>query len=82
MGAVTRKFYDPDNAALGLYQKANQYVSVTTVENPFAGSRRGLGVGLMCFVGEGQVNGEPPTEYYVNENGYTETVQRSFDMYS
>lgn len=65
-------------AAKNLYHSS----PLVSSENPFSGSRNELGVGAFCFAGEGQVNGEPPTKYYTNQNGYMEKVERTFDMFA
>ncbi len=47
----------------------------------FAGTRETFGVGMFCFSGEGQINGQPPTEY-TTKNGYTAEVTRTFDLFA
>ena len=48
----------------------------------FVGARQGLGVGYLCFVGEGQVNGEPQAYYVQDENGSIVEGQRTLDIFA
>ena len=81
IGAIPRNLYNPVEA-VKLYETTNRHIAVSANDNPFKGSRMGLGVGALCFVGEGQINGMPPTQYFTNKNGYEEEVQRTFDMFA
>ena len=80
IGGVARNLYNPVDA-VKLYETTNKRIGTSGMENPFAGARQGLGVGAFCFAGEGRIDGQPPTQYYTNENGYTEEVTRTLDFF-
>ena len=80
IGAVPRNLYNPVDA-VKLYEATNKHVGVLGTENPFSGARQGAGIGAFCFVGEGRIDGQPPAQYYTNENGYTEEVTRTLDFF-
>lgn len=62
------------------------YKSPTITDNDalksFVGARQGLGVGYMCFAGEGQVNGMPEAYYVKDEMGALVEGSRSIDFFA
>ena len=52
--------------AINSYQKTNNHISGTIdseAQKSWVGARQGLGIGFICFSGEGQVNGLPQAQY-------------------
>ncbi len=82
INSVSRQYFNPVDA-VKLYTDINsRSVNQKSDETKaFIGARQGLGIGAFCFVGEGQLNGQPPTEY-TYKNGFCEEVKRTFDMFA
>ena len=62
-------------AASSTYQSSH----VTSNQGAFVGSSD-LGVGVFCFSGEGQVNGEPPAAPYIDKGGYAVNPVRTLGI--
>ena len=66
--------------AVNSYTNTNRYIGNIDKEasKSWVGARQGLGIGYVCYAGEGQVNGMPPTQY----NEFGEELTRSFDIFA
>ncbi len=69
------------NNAAACYTQALKPIGVPTDPKAFVGALGGAGVGAFCFTGGGRIDGKPEMQYFVNNNGYTEMVSRTFDAY-
>lgn len=77
--SISRQYFSPVDA-VKLYTNINNR-SVTQVNDEakaFIGARQGLGVGAICFAGEGQLNGMPPAQY----NEFGEEIPRTLDFFA
>ena len=66
--------------AIKCYTNANKHIGNIDKEaaKAWVGAREGLGVGYLCFAGEGQVNGMPQAQY----NEFGEEIPRTLDIFA
>lgn len=80
--AVSKRYFNPVDAIKLYTDVSNRATSTVGGENPFANTRRSMGLWQQPTMGYvGQVNGDPPTEY-TYKNGYCEEVQRSLVLFA
>lgn len=67
------------NDAVNSYSKTNMHIAEKSdpeAQKSWVGARQGLGIGFICFSGEGQLNGLPQTQY--DEYGQERQITLNF----